>query len=547
MRAQPHHNPALASAARAHGIGADLTPREIEAALISLDREQIKRKGFKKFVELAWAHVPFNARTPYVFEPHIGAMCDHAEACVVGSRYNPDLTAPPMFQELAVNVPPGYTKSMIFSVLYLAWIWTFRPEFRMLTASFDHEASMLNASHCRDLVTSKWYVERWGNMLDPVKSRKVSLYFTRAGGFRFSTSIGGKGTGRHGHMFVVDDPVKPPPEDSALAGDVTREIVKANSWLRSVAASRTTDAKTYVQIVVMQRLSENDPTAALLKDNPKACHLYLPSRFDPNNVCRTPIGGDWRTEKGEPLAPLRFPALVEDKRAMKMGGWEGPIASAQLQQQPAPAGGLIFKVGTFQKFKASVLPHTGRGIFLVLSVDCNFKKSPINSDVGFTIEGIDGQARIFTYWAGSETLGYVETRARILELVKLWRPGAILIEDKANGSAIIDELKTTYRLGNVIGPNPDTTKESRAHAANVAYQAGMVYHNEEMLCGGNLSTCSDFEGALAKFPRGMKKDVIDAHSMAVLYLMSTNEAEKMAAMQKMGDLAGAFARHFRLG
>ncbi len=180
-------------------------------------------------------------------------------------------------------------------------------------------------------------------------------------------------------------------------------------------------------------------------------------------------------------------------------------------------------------------------------MDCNFKKSPINSDVGLTISGITPEGKILIYWWGSEQLGYVETRARILELVKVWRPKAILIEDKANGSAIVDELRSTYRLGNVIAPNPDTTKESRAHGSNVAYQGGMVYHNEEGLGGGSLGGVDDFEGALAKFPRGLKKDVIDAHTQAVLYLASTNEAEKMLAMQQMGDLTGAFARHFRLG
>jgi hypothetical protein len=432
---------------------------------------------------------------------------------------------------------------MIYSVLLLPWIWTFRPEFRMLTASFDDAASKLNAQHCKELVRSRWYTDRWGSMLDPQKSRQIGLYFTRAGGFRFSTSIGGKGTGRHGHMFVVDDPVKPPPEDSALAGDVTREIVKANGWLKSVAASRTTDARTYAQILVMQRLAETDPTAGLLANKTdRTCHLYLPSKFDPENPCRTAVGGDWRTVKGEPLAPLRFSSETEDRRAAKMGGWEGPIASAQLQQQPAPPGGLIFKKATFKRFKQATQP-IGK-CFSVLSVDCNFKKNPINSDVGLTVEGITSTGQILTYWWGSEQLGYVETRARVLELVKVWRPKAILIEDKANGSAIIDELRDTYRLGNVIGPAPDTTKESRAHASNVAYQAGMVYHNEEAMGGGSLSTVDDFEGALAKFPRGMKKDVIDAHSMAVLYLASTNEAEKIEAMNQMGDLTNAFARHF---
>lgn len=540
-------------------ISGNLSAGDVRKHRIALDRELVRRGGFYAFVALAWEHVPYNANTPFVPAQHINQMCLHYEATVPGSKYNPpiDFTAegkpvygPPLISELVCNIPPGYTKSMIFSVLSLAWVWTFRPEFRQLTASFDDAASKLNAQHCKDLVQSAWYRERWGEILDPRRSRQIGLYMTKAGGFRFSTSIGGKGTGRHGHQFVVDDPVKPPPEHLALAGDVTREIERANSWLKSVAASRTVDAKTYSQVMVMQRLAEGDPSGQMLakKDAngaPVAVHLRLPALFEPEQACKTVLGGDWRKVKGEPLEPVRFSVETENKRARNMGGWEGPIASAQLQQQPAPPGGLIFKKETFRRFRASEFPISKT--FSVLSVDCNFKKSPINSDVGITVEGIDHQNRILTYHWESSTLGWVETRQRVLDLIKIWRPNVILIEDKANGSAMIDELRTTYHLGNVLGPNPDTTKESRAHAANVSYQGQVVHHNQECLGAGNLGDVNDFEGALGKFPRGLKKDVIDAHSMAVLYLASEGANNALAAYSKMGNVAGAFARHFRLG
>ncbi len=546
-----------------------LTSAELNKAIIALDREQVRRGGFYKFVELAWQQIPYNANTPFVPAWHIEEMCVHAELCVPGSRlcppvgyerdatgrevYSKPIYGAPAIQELVANIPPGYTKSMIYSVLFLPWVWTFRPEYRAIFASFDDAMSKLNASHCRDLVTSRWYVERWGNVLDAGRSRSVGFYMTLAGGFRFSTSIGGKGTGRHCHAFITDDPVKPPSEDSGLAGDVSAALKNANNWLKTVSASRALDAKTYVRIMVMQRLAENDPSGTMIeqgKGNPSFCHLHLSARND-GDMCVTRFGGDrrnpqfvspysrvTRVDDAIVLNPARFPAAAEDKRARAMGGWDGVVAQSQLQQRPAPPGGLIFKKDTFQRFQASSIPLAQT--FSVLSVDCNFKKNAINSDVGFTIEGARA-GQILTFAAFSETLGFVETEARIIELLKAWRVNAILIEDKANGPAIIDRLKSVHHFGNVIAPDPKTSKESRAHAANVFYQAKSCYHNSEFAGVG------DFESALAIFPRGLKKDVVDAHAQAVIYLAGSSGAEQMAAMGKMGDLSELFAHHYRLG
>ncbi len=554
----------------------ELTSAELNRAIIALDREQVKRGGFYRFVELAWQQIPYNANTPFVPAWHIEEMAIHAELCVPGSRLCPPLGyerdangveikskpiyQPPQIQELVANIPPGYTKSMIYSVLFLPWVWSFRPEYRAIFASFDDAMSKLNASHCRDLVTSRWYIERWGNVLDPVRSRSVGFYMTVAGGFRFSTSIGGKGTGRHCHAFITDDPVKPPAEDSGLAGDVSAALKNANNWLKTVSASRALDAKSYVRIMVMQRLAENDPSGTMIdqgKGNPTFCHLHLSAKND-GDMCVTRFGGDRRNANfvspyarvtsvtdAIMLNPGRFPAEAEDKRARAMGGWDGVVAQSQLQQRPAPPGGLIFKKDTFQRFQAASVGVRGKGItladtFSVLSVDCNFKKNAINSDVGFTIEGARA-GQILTFAAFSETLGFVETEARIIALLKLWRVNAILIEDKANGPAIIDRLKQVHHFGNVIAPDPKTSKESRAHAANVFYQARSVFHNE------GFAGIQDFENALAIFPRGIKKDVVDAHAQAVIYLAGSSGAEQMAAMQNMGDLSEMLATHYRLG
>ena len=531
-------------------MAAQLTAADFERAIIALDVEEVRRHGFYKFLELAWSHVPYNASTPFVPAWHIEEMCLHAEACTVGSRFNPDPTAAPAIKQLVVNVPPGYTKSMVYSVFYQAWVWTFRPEFRIMWASYADQLAKDNATHLRDLMLSPWYCKRWGSLLSNVKT--VKYLVTKAGGFRFSTTIGGQAIGKHCNLFMVDDPVKPPKENSALAGDVSKELENANSWLKNVFSSRALVQKQYVKLVVMQRLAEHDPAGVLIaqgKEDGSTVNLRLPARYDDRFPCSTPVGGDRRapgfaqqrvTSVPDPtmLNPGRFSEPDENDRARGMGGWDGVVAQAQLQQQPAPPGGLIFKSDNFQQFKSANIQLSE--VFSVLSVDCNFKQNAINSDVGFTVGG-SRNGQIFAYAAFSETLGFVQTEARIVDLLKQYKVNAILIEDKANGPAIIDRLKLVHRLGNVVAPDPKTSKESRAHAANVFYQAKSVFHNSE------FPQLEAFENALTIFPRGLKKDVVDSWAQAVLYLATTSAAEQMTAMQKMGSIVDVFAAHYRLG
>jgi predicted phage terminase large subunit-like protein len=246
------------------------------------------------------------------------------------------------------------------------------------------------------------------------------------------------------------------------------------------------------------------------------------------------------------LEPVRFPRDAEDARAAGMGGWDGPVASAQLQQSPAPPGGLIFKKETFGQFAESALPSTRT--FLTISVDANFKEGEVSSDCGITIAGssLEAGARLYVYEALSENLGFIGLLNLIERLLKKY-PGvaAILIEDKANGPALIEMLRQKHY--NVIAVDPKTSKVARAHAANVLYQGRSVYHNSEM------TELAWYEKVLSTYPRGKKKDVVDALSQQLLYLAQGDEAARDAALAQLQRAAGGsglvgslggFERHF---
>lgn len=488
-----------------------------------IDRERVKRRGFYEFAKLAW-HVVEPA--PYSDNWHIEEIANHCQAVTEGR-----------IRDLVINVPPGTSKSLIVSVLWHPWSWIIDPKLRYIFASFDPTLALNHAEKSFNLLVSPWFVERWGNLIAPEhRHQAMGEYDSAAGGFRFSTSVGGKGTGRHAHVRVADDPIKPLDVEGTTKA-VGAVLETTNGWWKNTMASRRADPMKFASVMVMQRLHESDPSAECVRDGYE--HLCLPMRFVADKASRTPVGGDRRTCEGELLDLKRFPEQAVASIEKAMGGRDGPVASAQLQQAPAPPGGLIFKDDTFQTFLQERFPFDRA--FTCLSVDCNFKDATSSSNVAIEVWGTT-DAKFHCYDSVSEQLGFSGTlKAVELVLARFPEANAILIEEKANGAALIELMRKKFP--NVIALVPKTSKLARAHAANVYYQARSVFHLEGAAWLGRKET------SLKHFPKGRRNDDVDTTSQALLWLAEQSMADFSAAMKafQKETAGGAWTNHFTLG
>ena len=472
-----------------------------------IDRELAARR-LGEFVRQAWAVV--EPATPFVPGWHIDAIIEHLEAVSRGQIRN-----------LLINVPPRHMKSLLVSVFWPAWECIQRPERRWLYSSYAASLSIRDSIKCRRLIESPWYQERWSGVFALASDQNVKSRFDNSrSGYRLATSVGGAATGEGGDRIVCDDPnnVQEAESDSIRKGTI--------DWWEVVMSTRVNDPKTAAKVVVMQRRHQRDLSGHLLEQGGWE-HLCLPAEYESSRQV-TSIGfADLRQEHGELLWPERFgiPEIEALKRSL------GSYATAgQLQQRPSPAGGGVFKRHWFRYWQPRGmnlppvivgLPDGTQTSMVAIEAPRHVDEQIQSWDCAFkdleTSDYVVGQA-----WArrGAAYLLADQIRARmdcpttvkaVRELSAKWpRTVAKLIEDKANGSAVIQMLGR--EIPGLLTVNPEGGKMAGAAAVSPLIEAGNIYLPHPAWA----PWVNDFIEECAAFPNGAHDDQVDAMTQALL-------------------------------
>ena len=312
-------------------------------------------------------------------------------------------------------------------------------------------------------------------------------------------------TGSRGDRLIIDDPLSVDDAFSPAA------LLNAETTFLEAVPSRVNNENSAI-VVIMQRLHERDTSGIILGRDLGYEHLMLPMEFEPQRACVTSIGfRDPRKTQGELLFPERFPEnqVKELKRTM------GEYASAgQLQQRPVPRGGGMFKSEWFKYWTESSLPPEFDQI--VTSWDMTFKDSKNSDYVVGQVWGKKG-ADFYLLDQVRGQWDFVKTREMFLILAQKW-PKALrkLVEDKANGSAIISELQKT--VSGIVPVTPKESKEARASAITPFFEAGNVYLPDPK----KTPWMGAFEAELLNFPAGAHDDCVDSLSQCLNYFRNNS-------------------------
>lgn len=486
------------------------------------------RGSLAEFVRLSWEVLEQD--TPLEWHWHIDAIANHVQWMIegwAGERKQ-------VVQNLIINVPPGSLKSRIVSVCAPAWAWLRWPGARFLCMSANPDVARRDATFSRDLIQSHWYQSwfkpKWSMRTD---MDAISSFGNTRGGTRNSKGLNAKIVGQRGDIQLIDDPNDPKTAHSET------ERTKVNTNYASSGFNRVTDSRRSPRIVIQQRTHEMDMTGFLRARGGWEL-LRIPMEFEAARRCTTKFGWqDPRTQDGEVLHPERnTPEVLEaDLRALGSYGYAG-----QLNQNPAPAEGGMFKRASWRFWRHPGVhtlyrpdkSDTAPGVLLpkrldwtVLSVDATFggkEGRKGGSKVSMIVVG-GYQADRYVLDNVTRKMGFDETCEAIRTIRHKYEFDKILIENKANGPAIMNHLKK--EIPRIIPVEPEGGKEARAWAIQPYVEAGNIYLPE------GAEWLDDFITELSAFPRGANDDQVDALSQALIHMAETSDMFHAIAMSQM--------------
>lgn len=428
----------------------------------------------------------------YLHNWHIDAMSDHLEAC-----YRREI------KRLIINIPPRSMKSISASVAFPAWVLGRDPTSKFICASYSKSLSVKQSIDCRLVIESEWYRNIFPNTVLEKDQNTKDKFITTARGMRFATSVGGSILGEGGDYLIIDDPVKADAAESEI------ERNAANQWFEQAFMTRLNDRTNGVVIVIMQRLHHQDLTGMLLEKGGWT-NLCLPVYLEDDKKtisigkklgAKEPRQKVWLKE--ESLHPQRFTPEVIESLKKELGSLN---FTGQYLQRPSPLGGGMVKMEWFGRYETAYTPEEARKHFerIVQSWDTAFKEKEINDPSACTTWGIKNN-NWYLLHSFTKRMEYPELKHTVKDMASKWSSNAILIEDKASGQSLIQDLRRETTLP-VLPRKANKEKTIRLSAVSALIEAGRVFLPRY------APWLFSFETEISQFPNSNHDDQVDSLS-----------------------------------
>jgi len=434
-------------------------------------------------------------------------------------------------KRLMIFAPPRHGKSQIVSRHLPAYILGRDPDAPIIAASFgDALAKRMNRDVQRIIDSDEYrrifpQTQLYGKNIRTMASgswlrNSDEFEVVEYNGYYRSSGVGGAITGmgmRHG---IIDDPVKNRQEANSAT---VREAI----WDWYTSTFRTRLAPGGGILITVTRWHEDGLEARLLdlaKSNPKADQwtvLSFPA------IAEEPLASYDIRQPGQALWPTKYDEDELETTRISVGGYDW---NSLYQQRPTPVSGGIFKRHYWRYWKPKgmdLLPVPVRmpdgEIVQIAAVelpdsfddmlqswDCAFKDTNTSDFVAGQVLGRK-QANKYLLDYRKERMDIIDTMAAIQHMTVKWpKAYAKLIEDKANGPAVIQILRS--KIDGLIAVEPNGGKVTRANAASPAVESGNVYLPHPALYGW----VDEFIANCAAFPNASHDDDVDAFTQAMI-------------------------------
>lgn len=391
---------------------------------------------------------------------------------------------------LIVESPPQHGKSVTITETLPSWYLGKYPTKRVIEVSYNDDTAE------RFLRTNKAKVKGFGKNLFDIEVGSVDRsdhFELKSGGGMLSRGVRAGITGNPANLLIIDDPIKNRQE----ADSETERNRIWGEWLNSMKSRLAAGAKV---ILIMTPWHEDDIASRLLKAEESVKLIRLPVEAQEDD----PMG----RAPGDPLCPeIGKDAnwLSQFRKSYLSDTQGGPRAwSALYMCNPVVEGGNMIQRSWWKYYDRNEICNFGTEC---ISVDAAFKDADSNDYVAIQVWG----KRDIDYYLRYRYKGHLNFNGTVQKIrqVRSVYPNAkrIYIEDKANGSAVIQTLGR--ELTGVVGITPNGGKVARVNAVSTFIETGHVFLPEDD------PTLEEYLKEWSEFPAGKHDDEVDATSQAL--------------------------------
>ncbi len=398
---------------------------------------------------------------------------------------------------LILQAPPQHGKSEIVSRKLPPFLMGRFPDLRIGAASYGDELAGAMAQDVRRNLNGTEH-----KRLFPAPTERKKYDVNRMGEFSnpggdgsyLGVGVGGGLTGRPLDIGIIDDPVKN--EKEALSPTVKEGHW---NWYQTVFTSRLSENSG--QIVMATSWAEDDlpgRICAQFAGDPRLTVLRFPAINLPDYVGYNP-----KLPSGALVPALKSLEFLLEIKALFSDYW----FSAMYQQSPRALGGNVFKEDGIRYYLPKDLPLKFDKV--INSWDCTFKDT---DGTDFVVGQVWGKKGANSYLLDQvrARMSFTRTLKEVVDLRNKWpMTREILIEDKANGPAVIDVLKEA--VSGILPIEPDGSKLARAHAVTSYWEAGNVWLPDPTLC----PWVKQYVAEMTAFPAAANDDQVDGTTQAL--------------------------------
>lgn len=420
---------------------------------------------------------------------------------------------------LIIETPPQHGKSMTVTETFPSWYLGKYPNNRVIEVSYNSDTADRFGRR------NKEKIEQFGRQLFGVQIGKIGrsseFSIADANGYEQKGQMLSRGilsgvTGNPANLMLIDDPIKTREE----ADSETHRNKVWDEWLNSLKSRLAAGAKV---ILIMTPWHEDDLRARILAAEDNVTRIRIPVEAEEDD----PLG----REVGEALCPEigKGQKWLEQFKASYISSDRGGARAwaALYQCNPVVEGGNMIQRSWWKYYDPTVITEFGTEM---MSVDATFKDSSTSDFVSIQVWGkLEGN--YYLRYCMNARLDFPATVKAIL-MVRALYPKAytILIEDKANGSAIIQTLQKN--VPGIIGINPQGGKTARVNAVAPAIESGHVFLPE------GAPWLEDYLRQWSEFPAGKHDDMVDASSQCLNRMIySSGIVDVVPKLSKVEKLA----------